>query len=213
MRLSVDQYRLQDSVYSVFFDRLRGLFAAMDRDYTRAAEHYRFQCTGCPNNCCQTHFYHYTYLEYLFLLEGFHKSAPARQRKVISRAKDVLHKVAQANEEGKPVWIMCPLNDDGWCTLYACRPMICRLHGIPHEFQKLGQKIINCPGCKTFDERCSNRHYYPFDRTPFYFEMAQLEKDFKQAAGITGKLKVTIAEMIFGAGRSASGKEQWRETD
>ena len=139
----------------------------------------------------------------MFLVEGFHKSAPARQRTFVSRAKDVLHKVAQANAEGKSVWLMCPLNDDGWCNLYAYRPMICRLHGIPHEFQKPGQNIINCPGCETFDQRCSNRPYYPFDRTPFYFKMANLENDFKQKAGIVGKLKMTITEMIIGAVQSA----------
>ena len=106
-------------------------------------------------------------------------------------------------QAGKPVWIMCPLNDNGRCILYAYRPMICRMHGIPYEFQKPGQKIINCPGCQTFDERCSDKRYYPFDRTPFYFVMANLENEFKQTVGITGKLKATITEMIVGAGQNA----------
>jgi hypothetical protein len=47
-----------------------------------------------------------------------------------------------------------------------------------------------------FDLQCSDKRYLKFDRTPFYFEMAKLESELKQAIGLSGRVKMTIAEMI-----------------
>ena len=215
MRLPFEPFDPRDSRYPALSDRLRDLFAAMDREYTRAAAHYGFQCDGCPDSCCQTHFYHYTHLEYLFIQEGLAELAPAKQREIRTRAENVCRKVGRADREGRLVRVMCPVNHHGSCILYPNRPMICRLHGIPHEFQNPGQQRIHCPGCAPFDERCSDKPYYAFDRTPFYSKMANLEKEFKQTAGISGKIKLTIAEMICGKtqrsefrGQAADGKVQ-----
>jgi Fe-S-cluster containining protein len=198
MDFPFENFKAQDCRYSAFSERLRDLFAAMDREYSRAAAHYGFTCDGCPDNCCQTYFYHYTYLEFFFIQEGLAKLAPARQREIRTRAEDVCRRVAKADRAGHPMRVMCPLNEHGLCVLYPNRPMICRLHGVPHEFQNPGQKRIFCPGCAPFDERCSAKSYYAFDRTPFYSKMASLEQEFKQTAGLSGKLKLTLAEMITG---------------
>ena len=99
---------------------------------------------------------------------------------------------------------MCPLNLDEMCILYPYRPMICRLHGIPHELKRPEQKTIYGPGCETFDHRCGRRAYFEFDRTPFYQELAKLEQAVKQALGIAEKFKMTIAEMII---TGATGRE------
>ena len=77
--------------------------------------------------------------------------------------------------------------------------MICRLHGISHELRKPGQNIIRGPGCGMFDRGCSDKSYLKFDRTPFYFEMAKLESELKQAVDLSGRVKMTIAEMIVSA--------------
>jgi hypothetical protein len=91
---------------------------------------------------------------------------------------------------------MCPLNFDGRCILYSYRPMICRLHGIPHEFQTSNHKVIHAPGCDAFTGQHGDAEYFNFDRTPFYTQMARLESELKQAMGNGNKLKMTIAEMI-----------------
>ena len=91
---------------------------------------------------------------------------------------------------------LCPLNFDGRCILYSFRPMICRLHGIPHEFQTINPKVFHAPGCDLFTAQHGNMEYFKFDRTPFYTRMAKLESQLKQAIQIDSKLKMTIAEMI-----------------
>ena len=108
----------------------------------------------------------------------------------------VCRETAKADEKAMPVRLICPLNFDGLCTLYTNRPMICRLHGISHELRKPGQNIIRGPGCGMFDRGCSDRSYLKFDRTPFYLEMARLESELKQAVDLSGRVKMTIAEMI-----------------
>ena len=83
--------------------------------------------------------------------------------------------------------------------LYAFRPMICRLHGIPHELHRPGGNVIKNPGCNAFFDQCrksGTSAYIRFDRTPFYRQMAILEKDLRQATGYTDKIKLTIAQML-----------------
>jgi len=183
-----------------YFERLQKIFGDMDRSYDIAAQSYGFQCRGCEDNCCRTRFYHHTYLEYLFLRQGFDSLDASQQRELHKEADNVCRQTELADNQGRAVRLMCPLNKDGMCTIYAFRPMICRLHGIPHELQKPGQPVIQGPGCGAFDQQCSAKPYFKFDRTRFYFEMARLENEFKQAAGLNGRVRMTIAEMILDFG-------------
>ena len=194
---------LDDEKLVAYFDRLQNIFAEMDRKYGIAAQSYGFQCRGCEDNCCRTRFYHHTYLEYLLIRKGFDNLVSSDRSAIWARAEEVCRQTELADDKGVPVRLMCPLNIDGMCTLYRFRPMICRLHGIPHELQKPGQPVVHGPGCGVFDEQCSEKPYFKFDRTQFYFEMARLENDFKQAAGLTGRIKLTIAEMIMRIAHSA----------
>jgi hypothetical protein len=74
--------------------------------------------------------------------------------------------------------------------------MICRLHGIPHELARPGRGVLHAPGCDTFTRTCDVEKRFKFDRTPFYVEMAALEKELKQSAGRLRKIKMTVAQMI-----------------
>ena len=196
----------QDKKLNFFFSRLKTIFAEMDRKYDEVAETYGFKCQGCQDNCCLTRFYHHTYLEYQYVRMGFGQLVPSDQRMMLDKAAEVCRQAELADQKGLPVRQMCPLNLYGRCSIYPYRPMICRLHGIPHELRKPGQPTIHGPGCGDFDAQCPKPAYIQFDRTPFYFEMAKLENEFKQAAGLTGRIKLTVAEMIveFGS-RNAEG--------
>ena len=186
-----------------FLKRLKELFAAMDEEYVRAVNHYHFKCDGCTDNCCLTRFHHHTSLEYFYLSRGIESLSPPEKDEVLKKARVVCRETAAADGSGTPVRLMCPLNSDSLCILYPYRPMICRMHGIPHELKKPGYEVIHVPGCNTFDERCADKPYYKYDRTPFYTQMAALENEFKQALGIDGKIKMTVAEMIKSIGQSA----------
>ena len=185
-----------------FLDRLKIIYASMDQKYQEAADYYGFECAGCEDNCCLTRFYHYTLIEYLCIKEGFHCLENRKQVEVKQRSLAVCRKTDGADKKGKPVQQMCPVNFGSLCVLYPYRPMICRLHGIPHELQRPDQGILNSPGCGTFALKCHGKKRFKFDRTPFYMQMAALEKEMKQAVGMTQKIKMTVAQMIvtFGEG-------------
>ncbi len=190
------------NVYIPFLDRLKKIYEAMDRKYREAADYYGFECSGCEDNCCFTRFYHYTLIEYLYIKEGFYCLEDKKQVEVKQRSLAVCRKADEADETGKSVQVMCPLNFGGLCVLYPYRPMICRLHGIPHELKRPGQGLLNSPGCGTFALKYHKKKRFTFDRTPFYMHMAALENEMKQAVGITQKIKMTVAKMIvtFGEG-------------
>lgn len=190
-----------------FLDRLQDIFADMDAGYTLAADHYQFGCDGCTDNCCLTRFYHHTNLEYFYLRRGFEKLDRRRRHKLLSEAEKVCREAAEADKKQLPVRQMCPLNHDSVCVLYPYRPMICRLHGIPHELRNPGRQVVCGPGCSTFDERCSDKPYIRFDRTAFYIKLAGLENEFKQTAGLAGRIKMTVAEMIVSMARQSQGSE------
>jgi Fe-S-cluster containining protein len=170
------------------------LYAAMDAAYGAAAAAYRFACTGCEESCCRTRFHHHTLVEYHGLRDGFERLPAGPQAEILARAESWCAEHARPRSDARP---LCPLNSGGRCVLYAHRPMICRLHGIPHELRRPGQPEQRSPGCGEFNRRCGRMAYHPFDRTPLYTELARLESEFQQALGVHRRFKHTIAEMLL----------------
>ena len=91
---------------------------------------------------------------------------------------------------------MCPLNIKDKCILYKQRPMICRMHGIPHDLNKPGIPAHYGEGCKLFMKQHGHKDYFSFDRTPFYFEMVRLENELKDKIDLKDKFKKTVAQML-----------------
>ena len=180
-----------------FVSRLETFFKKMDREYETIAERYGFVCRGCEDNCCRTRFYHHTFIEYYYIREGFETLSEEQQKKIRQAASmvDQIHTIA--GRKGLSAKEMCPLNLNGRCILYSYRPMICRLHGIPHELHRPGKTVQNHPGCNAFYEQCRQPPYIRFDRTPFYIEMSALERDLKSALGISERIKMTVAQMLL----------------
>ncbi len=180
-----------------FFSRLAGIYETMDDAWNLAAAHYGFVCNGCDDNCCESEFYHHTFVEKAYLLSGISNLDPAAKKRIQERAKTVLSKLTSALKKGESLRIMCPLNEKGRCILYLFRPMICRLHGIPNELKKPGRTAVKGPGCDAGKELFTLKPYTTFDRTPFYTKMAMLEMDYRKTTEKTGRVNQTIAEMLI----------------
>ncbi len=180
---------------SDIFHPLSNLYIAMDQAWNHTAALYDFQCEGCEDNCCRSLFFHHTFVEKAFLLQGFDQLTPLEREKALARARTYCDKTFSGPGPGISLKLMCPLNQVGKCILYPYRPMICRLHGLPHELHPPGQPPRKGPGCHAgpFD----STPYIPFDRTIFYREMAKIEMQFKPRAGKTGRIKETIAQMVI----------------
>ena len=161
----------------------------MDKAFDKAASHYGFQCNGCEDNCCKSFFYHHTFIEKDFLLSkanGF----TAEQRIELKKTAELY--IETLSE--KP---LCPLNKGEKCILYNQRPMICRLHGIPHHLNIPGKGIKQNPGCDAGEYFFNSTSYFSFDRIPYYKEMAEIEKEYRKTIGRSEKIKQTIAHMLL----------------
>lgn len=177
-------------------EALAALFTEMDQSYDQVAKAGGFQCNGCEQNCCRTRFYHHTLAEYRYLKAGLDQLPPTERKKIRQRAESVVRQMDRADSDGQPVRAMCPLNENERCLLYLHRPMICRLHGIPHCMQRPDGRRIEGPGCDDFYRQCGRNVTAALDRTPHYIALAQLEQQLRQATGFPGKIKMTIAQII-----------------
>lgn len=180
---------------TLFMERLGRLYAEMDAAYDRAAAAYGFVCRGCEENCCRTRFHHHTLIEAAYLRQGVAELAPARRRAVLAAAEAVA--AADALETAAGPRPFCPLAEEGRCGLYRHRPMICRLHGIPHEMALPGQPPRRSPGCRAFESGAGRSPYRPFDRSPLYAALARLEAEFQAALGVRRRIRMTIAEILL----------------
>lgn len=181
---------------SDYLNALNSLFEDMDSAYQQIAGQYGFECAGCVDNCCFSLFNHHTVGEYLLLKTGFQALEPAERQDIRQRAFRVCEVQARAEANGKPVKALCPLNRQGLCRLYRQRPMICRMHGIPNELRKPGQVPMTGPGCGEFEKKYGQKAVARFNRTPFYVQLAELERRLRGACGLQEKLKMTVARML-----------------
>jgi Fe-S-cluster containining protein len=183
-------------ISETFYAQIVKIFEQMDRAYDAAAKTSGFICNGCKDNCCKTRFYHHTLLEFLYLKSGLASLEPGILEKVRGRARAVLEKMDELEAAGKPIRVMCPLNKAGRCILYIHRPMICRLHGIPHALRRPDGQLQTGPACDDFHAQCGETTENHLDRTPLYIAMAKLEQRLRKELGYKEKIKMTIAEII-----------------
>ncbi len=200
-----------------FMHRLREIFDVLDAAYEGAAALHGFRCSGCEDNCCRSRFHHHTLLECLYLRDGLAALPEEALPALMARAADACRRDADPDTGGGGApRLMCPLNLAGRCLAYAHRPMICRLHGIPHELRRPGGGVLYGPGCDAFARTWGGKPHAPLDRTPHYRRLAALEGELRQALGFEGRIRMTVARILLevgtapapGKGRPQTGGEE-----
>ena len=179
--------------------KIKYLYSSMDAAYAKAAESYGFRCSGCSESCCEERFYHYTLAEHLYLIEGMSSLDRETAGEVLVRAEDAVGLYRLHDLQGRSERVLCPLNFNGLCRLYEYRPMICRLHGIPHRIRKPGGSEQTGPGCSRFAEEITPASLSEpvFDRTEYYSGMAALEIELRRLVNFSGRCRKTVAEMLI----------------
>jgi Fe-S-cluster containining protein len=172
------------------------LFQQMDWAYDRSAGQSGFVCAGCRDNCCLTRFYHHTLIEALSIHLGLQGLAEDRRRRIRAAAESVKLEMSERERRGQPVSVMCPLNEQQRCVLYGQRPMICRLHGVPHALRQPDGRARTGPGCRDYYRQCGSAEAPLLDRTPLYQAMAALEHRLRDRLNYHEKIKLTVAEII-----------------
>jgi hypothetical protein len=179
---------------------LAALYRDMESAYDRVAEQVHHSCDGCPDNCCDSYFTHHTYIEWAYLWHGLAELDDERRRQVSERAATCIDSSAQSLEHGKRPQIMCPLNEDGRCSLYRYRLMVCRTHGVPAKMTRPDGRVISFPGCFRCQERIATRpdgSVPVMERTTLLRRLVDLEQRFLggRRTGMP-RLAMTIADMV-----------------
>ena len=195
MSLTCKQLETLLSKHTELIKQLGRLYDEMDASYNASAERYRFECRGCEDNCCLTRFYHHTLVEVAGLYTGYRNLPEDQRRRIHGRAQEYCRILDQVEGNAPPLRHLCPLNERELCLLYGQRPMICRLHGIPHLMHHPIKGLISGTGCHIFEQSRSHEGH-ALDRTPIYKAMAQLEKELRQDSGIVLPVRMTVAQMI-----------------
>ncbi len=192
-------YSINTKLLIPHIEKIRRLYSEMDKAYNEAVSYYGFECSGCNENCCEERFYHYTLIENIYLIEGFKTLDVETRKDLVVTSEEVIHIYGLHDLKAIVRRVMCPLNLNGLCILYEYRPMICRLHGIPHVIKRPGQPEQSGPGCHKFNEDImpKNLPYLDFDRTIFYSKMAAIEIEVRRVLDFKGRYRKTVAGMII----------------
>lgn len=183
-------------------ERMRRIYEEMEQGYDEVATRLQFSCDGCPDNCCDSWFQHHTFVEWGYLWLGFCQLPEARQAEILERSRFSVIASEQALARNERPQVMCPLNDNGRCVLYAHRLMVCRTHGVPATMQRPDGQRLEFPGCF----RCQEMVKQTFvdeakvpraERTLLLRELAMLENELMGGKRhLYPRIKLTIAQML-----------------
>lgn len=182
--------------------RLAELYGRMDEAYARSAGAIGLTCEGCRESCCESLFRHHTYLEWLDLHAGFSALPEARRQEVLRDAEAWLRIHGSALPGASPR-VPCPLcvSADGRlsCGLYAHRPMVCRLHGVPNVLNRPDGRQAAFPGCDRAQDLARTCEPALLDRTPLLAELARLEMELlgRERMARLPRVNLSIAEMLL----------------
>ena len=182
-----------------FAVKIADLYTRMEKAYDLVAQQLDFTCQGCPDNCCDSYFLHHTYVEWAYLWVGLMKLDPARRKGIEKRAAEYAAACEAALGRDERPQVMCPLNEEGRCTLYAHRLMICRMHGVPSSLAFPNGQTKKFPGCFRCQELVADRQAVPcVERASLFQELVALEQELLgEQEGQRLKLKKTIADLIL----------------
>jgi len=186
-------------ISSAMSTKIADLYQRMEQAYDIVARQLAFTCEGCPDNCCDSYFQHHTYVEWAYLWEGLMALEPTRRKVIENRAAEYAAACEAALSRGERPRIMCPLNEEGRCSLYLHRLMICRMHGVPSSLTFPNGQTKKFPGCFRCQEIVGDRQVVPtVERAPLFRELVALEQELLgDQQNQMPKVKKTIAEMIL----------------
>jgi hypothetical protein len=179
--------------------RLVELYQRIDRTYAAVSQEIALFCDGCDGvRCCTVDLTVHTSVEMLYLRRGLNALDHSLRDRVLEMARAIV-KAKDADPFGPDYRdSVCALNREGKCLLYEFRPMICRLAGVPHWFIRLDGQRIESGGCSRLEALPrSPGTGKGIDRTPFYWDLAELEGEIARVRGTRTKPQ-TVSEILTG---------------
>ena len=178
-----------------FFDITNLIQKEFDRNLGMYGD--KIKCgRGCSECCSQI--FSITSIDSFIILEHVHSLPSERQSQLKQKAKDYLEK--KASEEEPNLKIPCPtLGDEGECTIYEARPVICRRFGMPIYDYKNPSNIHACHLNFEDGEEIVDAELIP-NQTSIGVKWDELKERFnEQKSPAEPPAKTTIADAILTA--------------
>ena len=191
------------SLPSELTEELSAIYYILQEEYEHASAQILLTCADCPDNCCDSWFYHHTYSEWAYLWQGLRLLKEQVLTQIVEQAEDYIRQSQSQLSVGQRPQLMCPLNKDGLCVLYQHRLLVCRMHGVPAIMTRPDGQSLRFPGCFRCQEIVREEYgdqedaIPAMDRTKIFIRLAELENRFLHGQRQrVPKVKKTIAEMI-----------------
>jgi Fe-S-cluster containining protein len=112
-------------VLEVMKDRYLDVLAAVDTEFrrNRALHGERIHCRPGCTDCCH-HRFQITEIEAAYISEGIRRLEPPTRDSLRDRAREYL-------EADGTLRLPCPALDEGICSIYEFRPLVCHKFGMP----------------------------------------------------------------------------------
>ena len=85
---------------------LADIYTTMELQYDAVAGKVGLSCSGCPDNCCDSYFLHYTYSEWAYLWEGIRALDDETLEIILERSK----RYVEESRKKTSVFIGCKLS-------------------------------------------------------------------------------------------------------
>ena len=183
-------------------EQVAAVYEDMEKAYDEVATLLKLSCNGCPDNCCDSYFLHFTYIEWAYLWYGLGKIPVEIQKKIRKRAENYVKECAKYNRQEDRPQILCPLNEEGKCVLYPYRLMVCRTHGVPASMTRPDGRKLSFPGCfvcqRIVEQKYPDQRGVPvMERTSLLRRLVLLEQEFLGGRRhVLPKVRMTIADML-----------------
>jgi len=127
------------------------------------------KCSAGCSHCCESGYYPVTNLEFDFLKTGFDTLDAEKQDIILkkcNKTEEDLSKFIESGSKMQDFAYECPILNNGMCSLYEYRPILCRVYGLitpkPENSSRYG-----IPACKdiglnyanVWDEKINNFSY------------------------------------------------------
>jgi Fe-S-cluster containining protein len=189
-------------------DRYMEICRDWDREFQRNRALYgpQIQCRPGCSDCCHQLF-QITEIEAAHISNGIRQLAADLRSRLQARAKPYLDaRRAMVTARGEQeAWgslpppgtrLPCPALEDGACTIYEYRPLICRKFGIPlYSPAKPGQ-VFACELNFRAGDSIDDGQLVQI-QTSLYHDAKQLQADYNDAGGRRDPNPITVARAIL----------------
>ena len=183
----------------VIEERYREIVAAVDAEFARNRELHgsKIHCQPGCTECCH-HIFSIAEIEAAEIAKGVARLAPESRMVIEGRARDYIERTLIRGER-----LPCPALEQGVCSIYEYRPLMCHKFGMPLFNPEKPGRISACELNFEDGEEINDPQLVQI-QSRIHREWVQLQVECAQSPGRAGQRQLTVAHAILRASKDRS---------